>query len=86
MTGSPQTTDFGTDGPALLTERVARAICRAWLLREGAKMFRAGELGAADIMGASTATIRAVNDHWPEFIDEAEAAIAAILEDHGDAR
>lgn len=63
--------------PDSMVERVARAICKSWLMREGLKMAEAGE---ADPVRLAAATMSAIDGHWRDFSDDARAAIAAMRE------
>ena len=52
-------------------EQLARRLCKEALIRMGEEDFRAGRLTAADAAAAASATMRAVDRLWREWIPDA---------------
>jgi hypothetical protein len=61
-----------------MVERVARAILRAELEREAARLLAEGRTGDANAL--FTAAISGSGRHWKSRLDEARSAIAAMRE------
>ena len=59
-----------------LLEPIARAICKAWLLKERESLMASGEAAKAVVL--TLATFSGVENCWRDFLPEAREVLTAI--------